>query len=1114
MADVDSLKIKVSVDTGKATDDIKAVADSINALNTAAKQKGISGLEKSLKGLSSAATGLQGLDRAVKSLQNLKVSPKIKQNLDKLADATARLSQTGSGIKQFADGLDKMQKVAVGVDLDKKFSQVAQSVSTFANELDKSVSNETVEKLVKIADALEKIAKASNKVSGFGDSTGKAVKTNIKWQSITKAVETVNRGLSDIGRGLYGVLDASGIIGDLDRMTGAISKNIPVLGELTSAWRMSAGEIKNIVLSQANVVDKAASLMLVKVKFLAKALYSLAKLPFSEASMKATAGIVNLVRLPIKQFSDKIVDLTKRWNHFISSISRVAVYRLIRTALKEIAKGIKEGVQNLYQWGMAWKDTYSSAKLFVDSMDRLSTAFLYLKNSIGAAVSPLIDYFAPAIDLLIDKFVELINVVNQTIAVLSGASLWRKALKYQYSYAEAANLTAKALKRTVLAFDELNKLDDKNKGGKGDDLDYSRMFEERPIEKAFADMLNSSNWRNVGQAIADKINEGLANIDWTKIQKTAVKWSTRIGSLLDGLLLGIDMTSLGDAVARGINTIALSINTFFDQFHFRELGQHLADGVQKAIEMADWSGIGRAITQKIKAAFELVIGFKDVDLTGLGQGLVTLFSHAIDNVPISEFVDAIATLIPKIGAELGILLNGIFTKTNEVMGTIDFKNLGSGFSEGINNMLEGIDAKEAGRFLTNGLSAIIKFTSGAIENLDWDLLNTSIGDMIVGMFENIDISQAVQNAVTLAEKIVDVLNTVVTNIPWDDIGTALEGVDTSGLKDGIKKLIENLFDGIERSGFLDEITAGVGAFIGLKLGGTVAKLLPSILTIAATKGLTASGGAAAGAGALGTAGTVGLGVTIGSMLGQQISHHIIGPILEGLGSADAELYKNWTFFGEGGLFEASIDLAKMKLDDFETALSNFGSAHKTVWDSLKEGDFGKFITSIGDAWKTEHPIIVKGIDGITDALKKAKQTLTSFGETWLNFSSEFSEGLEYVATGLSALTGINLTGIDALINASAGKKGRGTASLKRKAVGGTVDRGDLFLAGESGPEIVTSYNGESAVMNMEQIISTISQSVAMASGGGDITIPIILDGGVIDKRIITAQQRQSLRSGK
>ena len=75
-------------------------------------------------------------------------------------------------------------------------------------------------------------------------------------------------------------------------------------------------------------------------------------------------------------------------------------------------------------------------------MDKLATAFLYLKNSIGAAVSPLIDMVAPIIDALVDKFVALTNAINQALAALSGAGVWRRALKYQYTYAEAAGLTA------------------------------------------------------------------------------------------------------------------------------------------------------------------------------------------------------------------------------------------------------------------------------------------------------------------------------------------------------------------------------------------------------------------------------------------------------------------------------------------------------------------------------------------------------------------------------------------------------------------------------------------------------------------------------------------------
>jgi hypothetical protein len=121
-------------------------------------------------------------------------------------------------------------------------------------------------------------------------------------------------------------------------------------------------------------------------------------------------------------------------------------------------------------------------------MDRLSTSALYLKNSLGALVAPIINALAPAIDIIVDKFVDFLNVITETIATLSGAATWTKALKYPKQYADAmdgAAGSAKALRATLLGFDEINRLDDATKGARGaaaDMLDYSKMFEEVDTE--------------------------------------------------------------------------------------------------------------------------------------------------------------------------------------------------------------------------------------------------------------------------------------------------------------------------------------------------------------------------------------------------------------------------------------------------------------------------------------------------------------------------------------------------------------------------------------------------------------------------------------------------------
>ena len=1170
---VDTLKIRVQVDTANSTKDLGKVVGAIERVNKVASDRSLDKYSKSMRALANASKGLNALPGALSKLENIQISPKLKENLDKIAEAGAKLASVGKGVKAFSDALSKINKMGDDTELDQKFDNVATSVGKFANNINQAVSDDTLKRLERLADVLDRITRNANKKVRGGlinqvANSNRAVNSAITWKSIENIISKLNTTASEIGRGLFSVLDDSGITKDLMSMSGAISKNIPVLGELTHAWRNHAVQVKNIVLSNAGIIDKASNLVIANLTHLITVLYSFAKIPFK--SMGLTKGMTSLLALPFKGFVNNIKDLTKSWNRFASSLARIAIYRGIRTVLKEIANAIKEGVNNLYLWSQAWKDTYATAERFANSMDTLATGVLYLKNSIGAVVSPIIDYLTPAIDALIDRFVALANAINQAVSALTGAGLWRKAMRYPIEYADVmsgAKKKADDLKRTVLGFDELNRLDDNKKksgGSAKDDWDYSKMFEEMPVSERIKDLINAENWSSIGSLIASKINQSLSSINWQRINANVKKWAVRFGTLFNSMLNGVSMPLVGKSIAEFFNTLSLGINTYFDQFDFETFGSHLADGFSSFIHNAKWNEWGKALTQRFKALMDVVFGFKNVDLTGLGDGLTELIAGMFENINLYRLSIAIQSLIPKIGTELGIALNGLFTETNKALNGgegkrgVDFSALGKSFAEGVNNILGGIDPKEAGVFLTNGLNAVIRIVGGAVENLNWDLLNTTIGETITSMFNNVDLKSATGTAVKIAEKLLEVLNTAITAIPWEKVGDAIASADTSGIKDGLKKLFENVVDGLERAGVLDEVVTGLGAFIGLKLGGAFLKIIPSILpAITASMG-SAGGAVGAGAGAssglFATLFPVAGAVTAGTILGQQFSHHLIAPILEGLGSADADLYRNWTFFGENGLFQASVDFAKFKAEDFGNYLYDFGATHRAVFDDLKNGtgvfsdaygllhgvitgdseEMGTSINSLKetftlwkDSWETEHPIISAGIEAIKKVGSDAVATIEdkfgqlegflggSFLSDWKRIWGEASKSLSDAFGDMnSSVSGFLTGGVSALLSADVQFKGTSTGGkhIPKLASGGLVGQGSMFIAGEAGPELVTSWGDDSAVLNANQIVDAIANGVAMASGG-DITIPVYLDGNMLDQIIVTAQQRQNIRSG-
>lgn len=165
--------------------------------------------------------------------------------------------------------------------------------------------------------------------------------------------------------------------------------------------------------------------------------------------------------------------LAKGFGKLFKSIGRIAFYRAIREAIKNVTGAFKEGVETLYHWSEAGGDMGK----FASSMDMIATAVKYLKNALGALVSPIIDLVAPAIDWLIDKFVALLNIVNEGLARLTGASGWRKAIKYPVQFADKTTKAAKAVKDFTMGWDELNVINDNNGGSGSEAEDYSKYFE-------------------------------------------------------------------------------------------------------------------------------------------------------------------------------------------------------------------------------------------------------------------------------------------------------------------------------------------------------------------------------------------------------------------------------------------------------------------------------------------------------------------------------------------------------------------------------------------------------------------------------------------------------------
>lgn len=237
---------------------------------------------------------------------------------------------------------------------------------------------------------------------------------------------------------------------------------------------------------------------------------------------------------------------------FANSIGRIAMYRAIRAAIKGVTSAAKEGIQNLAKYSAAINNTDASSANA--TMSEYASTLLQVKNSVGAAIMPVLTALLPVVNTIADAFINAANAVNQFLQALNGKSTFTKAKKNTVDYAKSLNGAsgaAKELQKTLLGFDEINRLNDENKGGGGGaaGADYSNMFEESEVG---GKIKKTATW------IKDHFDEILSVAESIGVAIAAWKLSSALLkgiSLLSGLEIpknisvGISLIFAGVAVA-------------------------------------------------------------------------------------------------------------------------------------------------------------------------------------------------------------------------------------------------------------------------------------------------------------------------------------------------------------------------------------------------------------------------------------------------------------------------------------------------------------------------------------------------------------------------------------
>ena len=608
--------------------------EAIEALESFANISKIDVLNKKLenvnKSLDEAVTKNKGLDDSgvLSDLtKRFSLNDKLAKEQSKVAQVTAEteaewasvLEKVSTEEGRLALKIEQVTKAtleqrAQGKLTDEQFSSRAEKVfkmQTRLNELRMAAKQDALEALewqmpdMSLGDEqranFEKILATaeggSNAFDGIGESAKKAAvdveylfssaaKTDYLENELLKA-QTALKNLANSGEG-YENPTVRSLISQIDKLQsqlnkitlGNIDKEAQKLGETInlmdyatkpmSRWEQILSKIKGLFGSIGNEGDKAFK--------------------------------------KIDKSTKKANNSSKNYNKGLRGLLRTAkqflIFGTFFTIQRQISQAFSEGTQNLYQYSKAIDGK------FAQSMDRLATSFLYLKNAIGAAVAPIINAVTPALESLIDTVADFGNKLAETFAALTGATTFKKAIKSHKEYAEAVNQTNNALAK----FDEINNITTSK--GK-DELDYGSMFETAKVNVEF------KNLNDLGKQLARKLNEQVKKLDEADIGK---KIGTKINGALDfanGFISTFDFGKFS-------TTLFTEITDFIETINWDSLGELFSSSMVGVIDFltsaVEWLGD----TKNIDTLTQGIIGFIDgVEFDKIGESFGRLLKKAV-----------------------------------------------------------------------------------------------------------------------------------------------------------------------------------------------------------------------------------------------------------------------------------------------------------------------------------------------------------------------------------------------------------------------------------------------------------------------------------------------------
>lgn len=767
---------------------------------------------------------------------------------------------------------------------------------------------------------------------------------------------------------------------------------------------------------------------------------------------------------------------------------------LIYGTLQQAAKGL----QNLAQYS----NTYGTQ--FNKSMSAMYSGLKQLQNALATAFEPIINVVAPYITKFVSYLTDGANALAQFFSALTGSNTWTRATYNTQNYADSlddATSSAKALNRELYSFDEINKQSDSSSSSAGG-LSAGSMFTTETVNNQFADIAkmvkdawSKADFTEIGGIVGTKLKNALDGMDWTEIKKSCKGVAKSVGTFINGFIGtdGLDK-SIGKTIGETINTGVGTANTFFKTVKFTNLGEFIASTANRAIQTTHFDLIGETVANGLAAGIDTWYGFVttfnfDNLGTKIGESLKSFFTT------MNQVRDSGLTGWQELGVSIGKTISGMSDTLVKAFEAIPWADVKKGFKDLLTKALSNMDINVAKVLVT-----IAAFKLSEIGfSLAATALKTAIASKLASAFGTTAAGgAAVAGGTSIATVAIPITAVIVASVSGWNIGKNLGKLlfpDDSEYYDNFKLFGKN--------GFFDDVKYFFTDILGS--GSNNSSVNVSVTTDSKKSASNLYAGVQGELNKLGPFSketiTPTKGLSIFDQLQKDFSKNSFTTTAK-TSTTGTDLRKTLqSKFGLASLFTVA-KTTNSGNSIRKTLQSTFGlkslSTTATVsnsGNSLRAGlqpGFGLKSLLTSASVTNSGDLLRSGLQpGFGAQNLSTGVSLPDGGNAFDSFNSQWNSRTPTLFADLKVGIGKNLNGVnslsqstlDLLINgrANGGIFSGGTwKPVAAYASGGTPASAQLFMAREAGPELVGTIGNHTAVVNNDQIVSSVASGVYRA----------------------------------